>query len=173
MKCQFFHETGHPRSLCRKQNICSYCKTACHNIVDYRAPGQKNFGNARSSTSYATQGLVATETQAETSPGPPSIGSLTYILKLVHNELVGLLPQALNSTFSLGITEEDVGGGPSALSGANLVSRNRREVENGEATNGDEWGGTSSVALGPLWSKEEAQTNAGGVSGHKLTREEG
>ncbi|CAN1128598.1 hypothetical protein LINPERPRIM_LOCUS22438 [Linum perenne] len=87
IKCHFCHEIGHPQSLSRKRNICSYCKKDGHIIVDCRAPGRKNFVNARSSTSYATQGLVATESQAETNSAPPSKGSSTDISQLVHNEL--------------------------------------------------------------------------------------
>ncbi|CAN1245559.1 hypothetical protein LINGRAPRIM_LOCUS2980 [Linum grandiflorum] len=39
VKCHFCQEFGHPQSLCRKRNICSYCKKSGHLIPDCTARG--------------------------------------------------------------------------------------------------------------------------------------
>ncbi|CAN1235607.1 hypothetical protein LINPERPRIM_LOCUS4554 [Linum perenne] len=106
IKCNFCQEIGHPQSLCRQRNICSYCKKSGHIIVDCRAPGRKNFGNTRpSGTSYATSATVVEQSSSPSVPTGSTTGSQTDFSHLIREELARILPQALSSAFStLGIT---------------------------------------------------------------------
>ncbi|CAN0838160.1 hypothetical protein LINGRAHAP2_LOCUS2010 [Linum grandiflorum] len=112
IKCHFFQELGHPQSLCRKRNICSYCKRSGHIIVDCRAPGRKNFGTSRGNTSFTAQSVspasmvssgLASTNEHSTVVSASSVASVNGSLnigKLVQLELARALPQALHSAFA-------------------------------------------------------------------------
>ncbi|CAN0875498.1 Retrovirus-related Pol polyprotein from transposon RE1 [Linum grandiflorum] len=92
VKCHFCQELGHPQALCRKRNICSYCKKPGHIILDCKARGRRNFGSGR--TSYATQGDVISPIVTVAANNSPNI------TQLIQSELARALPQALQSAFA-------------------------------------------------------------------------
>ncbi|CAN1342642.1 Retrovirus-related Pol polyprotein from transposon TNT 1-94 [Linum perenne] len=109
MKCHFCGELGHPQTLCRKRNICSYCKKPGHIIVDCRAKGRRNFGNNQGATSYATTPMFTSSNSVgvtgSDSASAISSGSSVDFSQLIKAEFAQALPQALNSAFAtLGIT---------------------------------------------------------------------
>ncbi|CAN0870467.1 Retrovirus-related Pol polyprotein from transposon TNT 1-94 [Linum grandiflorum] len=106
VKCHFCQEVGHPQALCRKRNICAYCKKPGHIIVECKARGRKNFGNSRGSTSYATQAVISSSPLSSTHDSDTSslvsapVSSSQDLSQLVQAELARVLPQALNSAFA-------------------------------------------------------------------------
>ncbi|CAN0876377.1 Retrovirus-related Pol polyprotein from transposon TNT 1-94 [Linum grandiflorum] len=106
IRCRHCSETGHPQSLCKKQNFCNYCKRSGHIITDCRnrQKNESRFGSRSSNRSgggsYGGNRNNNTSTAYSTQPGDlPSSNS--NINQLVRTALSEVLPEALQSAFAL------------------------------------------------------------------------